>query len=246
MLSVSGVRHTFLAAAVVAVAAISNPAVAADRDEIVYRPAITWTGFSVGVHGGYGQADIDFPGAPAYPAGPPRPDLDGGFVGIQGAAMVEINRLALGITADISFTKLNETVRDGNYLTETTKIDRFGTVRGVIGYSFGHFMPYATVGLAWADGSYGATCPDQAAVLFGGCSKPGPRSYNDSFTMTGIAWGGGIKYAINQHWSVGAEYVRMNFDDKSYTNGPLASWAATQGKITADYDSVRASVDYRF
>lgn len=243
MFRMSSVRNAYRAAAVAVVAAISgHSAVAADFD----RPTISWTGFSVGVHGGYSWADVDFPGAPAYPAGPPRPSLGGGFAGIQGTAAVEVNRVVLGLTADVSFAGLKETVRDGNYLTETTKIDQFGTVRGMIGYSFGRFLPYATVGFAWADGSYGATCPDQAAVLFGGCSKPGPRSYRDSFTMTGIAWGGGFKYAINQNWSVGAEYVRMNFDDKSFTNGPLASWAASQQKINADFDSIRATVDFRF
>lgn len=241
-----GVYNAYRAAAVAVIAIIPTHSVSAADFNYSDRPALTWTGFSIGVHGGYGWADVDFPGAKPYPDGPPIPDIEGGFVGFQGAAMVEYNRFVLGLTADISFANMKDTVRDGNYLTETTKLDRFGTVRGVFGYSFGRFLPYATVGLGWANGSYGGTCADAGTVLFGGCRHAGPRSYNDSFTMTGIAWGAGVKYAIDDHWSVSAEYVRISFDDESFTNGPLASWAAKQAKISADYDSARVTVDYRF
>lgn len=236
------------------IAGLTLPAVAADLsgptgpefETSSDRPAISWTGISIGVHGGYAWSDVDFPGSPAYPAGPPRPSLEGGLVGIQGAALWQMNSIVIGAAADVSFGNMTETVRDGNYLNETATLDRFGTVRGIFGVAMGRFMPYATAGLAWGDITYSANCPDPAAVSFGGCKNAGPRSYSDTTTMTGFVWGAGMKYAVTQHWSLGVEYLHTDFGDASFTNGPLAAWPATQSKITSDLDSVRATVDFKF
>ncbi len=133
-----------------------------------------WTGFYIGAHGGYAWGSADFPGTPAYnPAdgnsGAPRPE--------NSTAVLAVPRLAttssliasvIGTVADISFANLDKTVLDGNYLTETTKISQFGTLRAVAGYSFGRWLPYGTVGLAWADASYDMNCPPVAVALGGG------------------------------------------------------------------------------
>lgn len=85
------------------------------KDGPVYGP--TWTGFYVGAHGGYAWSETDFPGAPAYPAGPPRPSLEGGFAGGQIGYNKQFDRIVVGVVADVSFANLEQTVRDGNYLT---------------------------------------------------------------------------------------------------------------------------------
>ncbi len=213
------------------------------KDGPVYGPV--WTGFYLGVHGGYAWADPDFPGAPAYPAGPPRPKLDGGFAGTQIGYNFQLDRFVLGAVADISFANLNDTVRDGNYLTETTKVDRFGTARAIAGYSVGRWLPYGTVGLAWAHASYDLDCPDPAAVSGGLCKNAGPRHIGDTETMTGLAYGGGLKYAIDNHFSIGAEYLHLDFDAKTFSFGSLAALPPGTKQIDGTGDIVRVSVDYK-
>jgi outer membrane immunogenic protein len=213
------------------------------KDTPVYGPI--WTGFYVGGHGGYAWADPDFPGAPAFPKGPPRPHLEGGFVGAELGYNFQVDRFVIGAVADISFANLNDTVRDGNYLTETTKIDRFGTVRGVVGYPMGRWLPYGTAGFAWANTSFDLTCPDPAAAFSGTCSHAGPRHTGDTQTMTGLAYGGGLKYAIDDHFSIGAEYLHLDFDSTTFSFGPFTNSPPHTGKLDATGDLAKFSVDYR-
>lgn len=77
-----------------------------------------WSGLYLGAHGGYGWADTDYPGQPAYPSGPPRPNLEGGLVGGQVGYNVQLTNVVLGVEADYSFTQMSDTTRDGNYLTQ--------------------------------------------------------------------------------------------------------------------------------
>ena len=110
----------------------------------------------------------------------------------------------------------------------------------------GRWLPYATIGLGWADLTYGATCPDAAAAPFGLCSRPGPRSFSDSQTLTGLAYGGGLKYAIDGHFSIGVEYLRIDLDESTFRFGPIASIPAGDGKIDSTMDIVKLQVDYKF
>jgi outer membrane immunogenic protein len=210
-----------------------------------YVSAPTWTGFYAGAHGGYAWIDPDVTSEPAYPAGPPRPHLDGGFVGSQIGFNLQLDRFVVGAVADISFADLNQTVRDGNYLTETAKIDKLGTVRAVLGYSFGRWLPYGTVGLGWAHQSYDLTCPDAAAAPYGMCQYAGPRHVGDDQILTGLAYGGGLKFAIDDHFSIGAEYLHLALDEKAYSFGPFAAKAPSTKRLDASGDLVKLSVDYK-
>ena len=145
-----------------------------------------------------------FPRYACVSPGCARPALQGGFGGGQVGYNVQLDRFVVGAVADIPFANLDKTVKDGNYLTETTKIGQFGTARAVAGYSVGRWLPYGTVGLAWADASYDMNCPAVADAPFGGCHNAGPRHTGDSQIMTGLAYGGGLKYAIDGKFSVGA------------------------------------------
>lgn len=84
------------------------------------------------------------------------------------------------------------------------------------------------------------SCADAAAVPFGGCGKPGPRSYSDDVSVDGIAYGLGV--LRTRLTIIGASVrniLRIDFDNANYTNGPLAAWPASVRPITSDLD-VRA------
>lgn len=196
---------------IIAAATLAAPA-AADEP-------INWTGLYFGAHGAYTWADIDFPGAPAYPGGPPRQTLEGGFVGLQVGYNYQISKLVLGVEADIATGNITGKVHDGNYIVQTDTIDLIGTVRGRIGYSMGPLLPYLTAGVLWDRGERGQSCPDPATVVAGHCSSrpgalygqgtpPGPFApYNLSQHQwhSGFVWGGGVECAINRNLSFKVE-----------------------------------------
>jgi outer membrane immunogenic protein len=216
------------------------------------RP-FSWTGFYVGGHGAYNWSDIEFPGAPAHPAGPPRQQLSGALLGGQIGYNYQISGIVAGIEADISKGNLTGTVRDGNYITQTDTIDLTATLRARLGVVMGSFLPYITAGIMWDRGERGQQCPDPAAVPFGHCSpaaKGGPFApYNLSQQQwhSGFVWGGGVEYAVGRNMSLKVEALFAKMGDEIYVLSPAANGAiANISKIEHDTTTVRFGVNYRF
>ncbi len=63
--------------------------------------------------------------------------------------------------------------------------------------------------------------------------------------MTGLAYGGGLKYAIDGKFSIGAEYLRVDLNETAFQMGALNHWAPNTKKIDATADLVKFSVDYK-
>jgi opacity protein-like surface antigen len=213
------------------------------------RP-FNWTGFYVGAHGGYAGSTID-PLGPEPPAGAPSQKVEGGIVGLQvGAQYQWSGGVVTGVEADISFAQLKETVRDGNYLTQTGTIERFGTVRGRLGYAMGRFMPYVTGGLAWDRLTENQICPDPASVQFGHCRPDlgnAPYNLSQSKTNYGWAYGIGFEYAVSSHWSVRLEAMRLEFDTEEYNLGAMANGVQNPTKrFDHDIDLVRFATNMKF
>lgn len=160
-------------------------------------------------------------------AGTPEQDLQGCLVGVGLSTDYTFqNGLLLGAVGDVSFGDVNTTVDDGNYIDEWGSIDRFATLRGVVGYRWGNFTPYATGGLAWANLTQGESCPDPAAVPFGFCRPANgysPFHLETTHWQQGYIYGGGIIYQIAPRWRVWGEYLQATFDDDDYVLGPAAN-----------------------
>lgn len=209
-----------------------------------------WTGFYLGAHGGYGWADIDYPGAAPHPAGPPRPELDGGFLGGQLGYNVQLGSFVIGAEADLSFASLDATERDGNSITQSYELEKFGSVRARAGFAFDNFLPYVTGGWAWADQSFNQTCPDPASQPYGHCRPAAgfaPYSNTASETLNGWAYGGGVEYRISDRWSVKAEYLHYDFDSKDFVLGPSSGTGKDLGskELETDFDTFRLGVNIK-
>lgn len=181
------------------------------------RPAPLWSGFYLGLHGGWGAADASgysFDGL-----------LGGGGIGFN--AQLGPNLIA-GLEADLSGADIGRTdsgTAFGLATSVTTHANVLGTARGRLGVTFDRFMIYGAGGFAWVVNRLSATV--------------GGVSASDTQVHTGFTIGGGVEWMVAPAWTVRAEYLYANFGSRSYFGG-----AAATGTVEANI--VRAGVNYLF
>src|SRR3954471_21114522 len=146
-----------LAGAAVGAMTLATPARGADLPVKApqYRPAFDWSGFYIGGHTGYSRG-----ASSAVLTDPQVAASSGNFSGVMGGVQAGYNvvmpsGLLLGVEADLTFPNY----LPSNYIISrlttadsdvTEQLDYHGTVRGRIGYAQGHWLAYATGGLAFA------------------------------------------------------------------------------------------------
>ena len=197
----------------------------------VPAPMLTnWTGVYGGLNAGYswGHSSIDYAQGPGLLFGVP-PFVTGGALSSSvdpgsfiGGGQLGFNYQTgiwvFGAEADIAWRNRTDTanftlnpivvgVGGGDVLTLSDEQKWVGTVRGRLGVSPGgmsNWLFYVTGGFAY--GGFEHSVTQNCNV---GC---GPiRVFSNSQTRTGWTVGGGVEVALNQSWSVGAEYLYMDF-----------------------------------
>ena len=228
------------------------------KDAPVYEPA--WTGFYVGVNGGYGWSDDSKVTASGYLAttGSTSFSSDGGFGGGQigynwllpGSAGYKDgpapSHIVLGVEADIQGAGINGSgIATADYtgptvaVTATGKsdLDWFGTVRGRIGYAAGPTLFYFTGGFAFGGVN------DSLTSTAAGTTKV----VSSNTTETGYVLGGGVEHFFSPRWSgkVEYQYIDLGSDKLSTTTGGVYGTAAT---LDAEhtYNTVRLGLNYHF
>ena len=227
---------------------ISHAAYAADV--VIEEPipvvveGFSWTGFYVGVHGGYGWADGEFdaPVAPGVSVVSEQ-DLDGFLIGAHAGAQYQFdNNVVLGVEVDVDY-------RDGDGsggffaagapvgpagLTLDTEYNWTGSARLRAGYAMDRWLPYITGGFAFAD--YDAS--------LGGIPIP-PGAPGTSFSETSVGWtlGGGVEYAFTDNLIFRAEYRYSDFGDEDVF---LAFPAAPGSSYEIESHDVTIGVSYKF
>lgn len=226
-----------------AVASSAIPAGAADMRmpaPIAVPPSFSWNGFYLGAHGGHGWGHA----RPAV-AETPTQHPDGWFGGVQAGVNHQFaSNVVLGAEVDVSFGRLTDSVTDGPFLTQTSKIDHFGTARLRLGYGFDRVLPYVTGGIAWVHGEGGMSCASGAPV-FSICGATGPFALTDTTTSVGWTVGGGIEYAFADNWSAKAEYLYADLGNTTLSfTLPVAGLVS--GDVSQTLNVVRIGVNYRF
>ena len=210
----------------------STPSTADGYAPVVSRDccSLTWTGFYVGVNGGFAWSRNDeVMSVPTVFRGLAP---EGGFGGGQIGYNWQSGAFLLGIEADIQ----GADIRDGAVITGVpfkSDLDWFGTVRGRLGYVAGRTLFYGTGGFA-----YGGIDNE---FLF----APGVH-FKSSGTATGYVIGAGIEHKFGPTWSVKAEYQYLNFG----TNEPFFQTipARSLGVRSEDdaFHTVRIGLNYQF
>jgi high affinity Mn2+ porin len=197
-------------------------------------PHFDWSGFYVGGNVGYtrGRAEVTL--------SDPVPSefsqrLGSLYGGVQaGYNYVSPSRFLFGIEADFTFPNYlaADDVAWSRLINQTDiaeKIDYIGTLRGRIGYTFRHWMIYATGGLAFSQGRF--------------LQNPGIADDVDKVLRlhTGLAAGVGAEFAIAPHWALRLEYVYRNLGraDASFPSGD---------RVVSSFDTntVRVGLNYQF
>ena len=185
---------------------LAGPAQAAETPlrTSALKAVYDWTGFYVGGHFGYGTA--------SFGQGTNTLPLQGVFfphspTGLIGGYQLGYNRqlpnhVVLGIEADATFTS----PLDLPALAPTpfnTTLDYVGSVRGRIGYAFGRWMPYLTIGFAW--GHTHIDINDPANIV------PSIGHYQPGWTA-----GAGFEFAVSGNWSAKLEYAYVDLAKRMY------------------------------
>jgi len=202
-------------AATIALFVVSTSAFAADLSPQsvepiapVVAPAFNWTGFYAGVHAGavFGNSELL-----EYKV------KDTAFIGGAHAGYnLQLNsNVVIGVEGDIDYTSLSENKlvrtltlagpRDSvGYLNNYVKPESEwqGSVRARLGYAFDRLLPYVTGGVAFGDER--VTYMQVSNVI---------ESVSYSSTKTAVGWtvGGGVEYAIDDHWVARGEVRYTDF-----------------------------------
>ena len=217
--------------------ALDSPAIAADVRLPVKAPHIQsvfdWTGFYIGAHAGFGRG-----ASSAVLTDPAITASSGSFGGVIGGVQAGYNvqlssGIVLGAEADITFP---------NYLASNSiaallatprsdvveQLDYAGTLRGRIGYASGHWLAYATGGLAWAGERF--------------VNTPAIGSEEKELNVRlGWAAGAGVEYAFAPHWSLRLEYLYSRFQQAD-----IRFPSATQISSSLDLQSIRVGLNRKF
>jgi len=230
-------------------------ALAGDMAKPVYRndpqpavaPAYSWTGFYVGGDVGGAWTTNTATWTP-LPLGPFPPIANFGInaisggnggSGFLGGLHAGYNwqfapALVAGLEGDWSWTKAGSAFTQpwttfgtgaatpaGDLTGMSSKLDWLSSLRGRLGYLvLPNLLAYATGGVAWAKIDYAAN-----AINGGGGSTYTPSTAFSS-TATGYVVGGGLEWAMTNHWLIRGEYLFYSFGSQ----GALVSNVNFPGK----------------
>jgi len=223
----------------------------------------SWTGFYVGINGGYGFSARDedvvwnetFATTPFFgPASAGSLNPAGAFGGVQVGYNQQLGSLVVGIEADLQGAGISDSatgvttpyLAPGGVASMTSKnsVGWFGTVRPRLGFAWDRTLLYATGGLAWG----GITHEMQWSDNFG-FSTPQDRV---SSSQVGYVLGGGIEYGFSHNLRLKLEYQYLDFGTTHYKApelfgpGGAATAFAINTDTHTDFHTVRVGLNWKW
>jgi outer membrane immunogenic protein len=185
---------------------VAAPAAAADLPGNIpdkagpYVSPVDWTGFYVGLHGGYGWGSSG------------GLELDGGFIGGQIGYNWQVRDTGwiLGLELDSAwadFGSSSAVAGPGVLVSVNSSTDYIGSFRARLGYAFwAKTMLYATGGVAWANNE----------LIVSATAGPFTTGLTDSKTHIGGTIGAGLEHAFAPYLSGKAEYRYTAYGNETY------------------------------
>mgnify|MGYP001428880138 CR=1 FL=1 len=239
-------------AALIGAAAAAHAAAAADLTPrlggVEAPPAFSWSGFYLGVHGGYGWGSSDWTVINTLPptgaTSTANPRSAGLLGGIQLGADHQFGNWVLGVGADFSLidgaaSGASTLVSLGGTTTVAhSEIDWLATFTARFGYAFDRSLFYVKGGIS------GAEFKDDYLLS-------GPVAAVDSGTLGNIrvGWtiGAGYEYAIFDNWTARIEYDYLDFGStaENFVFSGLTNVAINQS-IERKLQLVSVGIGYKF
>jgi outer membrane immunogenic protein len=217
-------------------------------------PECNWTGFYIGINvgGQFGHSenkDLDDYWRRDKPWGY---DESGVIAAGQVGYNFQWHWIVLGIEGDLGYMNLDgrgvEHPSDrftppngGGPNFGSSDSDFFTTIRGRLGFAFGHWLFYGTGGGIGVN--YETRMDDDPEGLHG-------HEQNFDWGWTG---GGGIEYMLGCHWSIRAEYLRFELDRQDFSGvWPSAGVQVPDGNVRYRFNGntegniIRAALNYKF
>jgi outer membrane immunogenic protein len=196
-----------------------------------------WTGFYIGGNVGYGWGTAnDDPSFSQIDSGAgftnranfgatDSNQVNGVIGGAQAGYNWQLGNFVLGLETDIQASDqkgtdifggliVNSSTNDnGNNpatITDTNKLNWFGTTRGRVGFlPADRWLVYGTGGVAYGEVNESGNIQPAVPVLFPS-ARNAPIVWDQSSTKVGWAAGAGVENAIDLHWSWKLEYLYMD------------------------------------
>ena len=175
--------------------------------------------------------------------------------GLQFGENFQLNRLVLGVGADIVISSSSDASSTLNFTGQAPppgtysfsgklSPSNFAIIGGRIGYGGNLIFPYLRAGGVVTTGSKSSTLNYTPA---GTTAPVASFSGGKNFNSTGWAAGGGAEIGLNGAWSISAEYLRINLGKGSNSTttcaGAAAACAAFAGvSLGNDHSSFTANV----
>jgi outer membrane immunogenic protein len=224
--------------AVLCVGFLAGPASAADIEAPPADAGYDWSGFYIGAHGGYGDADVsgEFRDSETDSNDPSPTDLklNGIVGGAQAGFNWQINNFVLGAEGDVSVTDWSDSkARSGDSEKISADVDLLASLRARLGFAVDTLLIYATAGAAWSDAEYSVVDPPFAGGI--------------DFDSIGLVAGAGVEWGMSDHTSVRLEGLHYDFDDKKSAGNLVGDPSTLDDSVTLD-DAwvVRLGVNWRF
>ncbi|WP_375313245.1 outer membrane protein [Bradyrhizobium sp. A5] len=229
---------------------------------VAVDPGYNWSGFYIGVNGGYAWNNasdvavsgtplitVSQPGAVPFAVGGLRPE--GYLVGGQVGWNYQFGAGLIGIEADFDFADIKDSrnvdlppVGTNVRTSASEKIDFFGTVRGRLGGIVSQrLLLFVTGGLAYANVKDSANineffnAPVPARQFIG----------NASGLRYGWTLGAGAEWAVAKSWTVKGEYLYYDLGSRTITGAqtnPVGADFATYQFLTRG-NIVKAGLNYK-
>jgi outer membrane immunogenic protein len=206
-------------------------------------PIYNWTGFYIGVNGGWGYASgkttDTIVGGPlgGVTASPPF-SINRVVGGGQFGANYQINQYVFGIEGDFDWSGQSSKFTGVNAIsnfTESVKLPWVATVRGRVGIAIDGALGallYGTAGVAFTHASASVTTAALGTIL------------NTSSTNVGWTAGLGGEAAFAQNWTARIEYLYIGTDVKF--SGPLGI-GGTMSQTTKVSDNLfRVGINFKY
>jgi outer membrane immunogenic protein len=204
-------------------------------------PPLNWGGVYIGLNGGYGLGTSNWTNSRGSTGNfADNGGLVGGTLGINYAGFGDWVLLGFegdfdwsGATGSAACSSLSPSGALGPNATCQTRIDWLTTFRLRAGYTWSHFLFYATAGGAAGD--------------FRLTANPSGAFHNPTPPL-GWAAGAGVEYLFTDSISAKIEYLYVNLGTVGCPTGTLCSAdnASNSGSVSFKENLVRAGVNYKF